>query len=139
MIEFFIEHEAINPNVQGYRDWLLDVASQHGSNISNIAYILTTDEHLLELNRAYLNHDYYTDILTFDLSEGADLSGDVFISLDRVKENAEDGGVSFVDELRRVMAHGLLHLLGFNDKTVVERGRMRGLEDKAMKMFHVKQ
>ena len=139
MIEFSIEHQDINPNVNTYREWLEKVVDGFNGVISEINYILTTDDVLWDLNKTYLNHDYYTDILTFDRTEGKHIAGDVYISLDRVSENAEEYEVSFEEELRRVMAHGLLHMLGLKDSNEEEKLNMRAAETAALKLFHVKQ
>jgi rRNA maturation RNase YbeY len=95
----------------------------------DISVILCTDEYLLEINRQYLNHDYYTDIVTFNYVEDSVISGDLFISIDRVKENAETFQSKFVVELYRVVFHGILHLAGYNDKTEAERKQMREKEN----------
>ena len=139
MINFCIEHQNIKPDLKGYESWLSDVVAQHKRNISQLTYILSSDQEILELNRSYLNHDFYTDVLTFELGENEEIIGDIFISLDRVKENAEEEGFTFEEELRRVMIHGVLHLLGYDDSTEKERKEMRDLEDRALEMFHVKQ
>jgi len=94
---------------------------------------------LLKINQEYLNHDTYTDIITFDYSNDVEISGDVFISVDRVKENSHTYKVMETDEMKRVMAHGILHLLGYTDKSDLERTEMRKLELELMKMFHVEQ
>jgi rRNA maturation RNase YbeY len=93
----------------------------------------------LEVNRKYLNHDTFTDIITFDYSDGKRIGGDVFISIDRVKENAMIFKTEFEKELLRVMAHGILHLFGYMDKTKVEKEQMRSKEDEKIKLFHVEQ
>lgn len=139
MIEFFVEHDDIKPDLKGYEDWICRLGESHGQNISNITYILSTDSHLLDLNRQYLEHDFFTDVLTFDLGTGGELAGDIYISLDRVMENAAEQDLSWEEELRRVMAHGLLHLLGEDDSTKQEILRMRELENEALELFHVKQ
>jgi len=122
------------------RRWLAQIAARRQRPIAVLTYIFCSDDYLLALNREHLDHDYYTDILTFDLTEpGAPLRADLFISTDRVAENAEEFGVSYVDELHRVMAHGLLHLLGLHDKTPEEAQAMRQAEDEALasRMFDV--
>jgi rRNA maturation RNase YbeY len=139
MIEIINEHESRKPVVTGHWEWLEQVATKHGFFISEITYIFCTDERLLELNQQFLNHDFYTDILTFDRSEGKYLAGDVYISLDRVDDNSSSYGVSFEEELRRVMAHGMLHMIGFKDKSEQEQEKMRNAENEALELFHVKQ
>lgn len=98
---------------------------------------MCSDERLWEINRKYLNHDFYTDIITFDYSEGVEISGDLMISYERVKENAKEEKVTVQQELRRVMAHGVLHLLGFKDKSEEDAAEMRSQEDAALDLFHV--
>lgn len=110
-------------------NWLQDVCVSEGKNLLDVSYIFCSDESLLEMNRQYLNHDYYTDVITFDYCEAEDVSGDVFISIDRVSENAENVGVSEEDELHRVMVHGLLHLLGYHDKELSDKEQMTAKED----------
>jgi rRNA maturation RNase YbeY len=105
------------------------VAYLEGFEVGNLDYVFVTDDELLEMNKAYLDHDYYTDIITFDYTEGNVLAGDMFISTDRVKENAVEFGVSFEKELMRVCVHGLLHLCGYGDKTDNEINLMREKED----------
>lgn len=109
--------------------WLQEVCISEGKTLVEVSYILCSDDYLLEMNRKYLNHDYYTDVITFDYCEADDVSGDVFISIDRVSENAENVGVSEEDELHRVMVHGLLHLLGYHDKKVIDKEQMTAKED----------
>ena len=139
MIDFAFEHNEIEVKLDGYQDWLRLVAESQRRNIREITYIFTTDQQVLKLNQAYLDHDYFTDILTFDRSDAESLEGDIYISLDRVKENAVEFDVEFEEELRRVMAHGILHMVGLKDGTDKERRIMREAEEVAMKLFHVKQ
>lgn len=139
MIEFVVQHEDMDPDMTGYESWIVQVADLHEKNISEITYILTTDQEVLHLNQQYLDHDYYTDILTFERTEGALLSGDVYISLDRVRENAKKFDVSFDEELRRVMIHGLLHMIGYSDSEQEEKKKIRVAENEALELFHVKQ
>ena len=105
--------------------WLEKVATEEGQEIEELNYIFCSDEYLLEMNKTHLNHDYYTDIITFDNSfEGNNIMGDVYMSIDRIKENAEEYKVDFDHELNRVLVHGLLHLLGYNDKTEKQQNEM---------------
>jgi rRNA maturation RNase YbeY len=120
---------------ESYASWLVKLARLEGRYIENITYIFCSDDFLLDMNVRYLNHDYYTDIITFPYQEGAQLSGDLFISVDRVRENANDFGVDFDIELRRVMVHGILHLMGFGDKTEEEVQMMRAKEDACLQIF----
>ena len=112
------------------RRWLHAVARDHGHSINELAYVLMSDEALLDYNTRYLGHDDYTDVITFDGQTGTGVSGDVLMSYDRIKENAATFGVSVQQELRRVMVHGLLHLLGHSDKTKAKKEAMRAVEDK---------
>ena len=112
--------------------WLVGVASGYDRLIGTLNYVFSDDEKILETNRNFLNHDYYTDIITFDYSTGNRVGGDIIISLDTVKSNAREYAVSFEDELHRVIVHGLLHLCGLKDKTLEERREMEAAEDKAL-------
>jgi rRNA maturation RNase YbeY len=116
--------------------WLLLMIRKSGWKISNLNFIFCSDKYLLKINKEYLQHDYFTDIVTFDNSElKKTIEGDVFISVDRVKSNAKFFDTGFSDELRRVMAHGVLHLLGFGDKTEKEKEKMRNMENLWLKEF----
>lgn len=117
------------------RAWLKEVARDHGNRIHELNYVLMDDESLLTYNRQYLGHDAYTDIITFDGQAGAGISGDVLISYDRVRENAATYGVSTRQELLRVMVHGLLHLLGHQDKRRAQQEAMRQAEDKYLARY----
>ena len=112
--------------------WVKAVAASYGKRVGEIAYIFVDDEKILEVNRQYLGHDYYTDIITFDYCEGDLISGDLFISLDTVRTNAEQVGATYEEELHRVIIHGILHLCGINDKGPGEREIMEAAEDKAL-------
>lgn len=114
--------------------WISDIISNEGYALVELNYIFCTDEYLLDINQQYLQHDYYTDIITFDNSENEnEIEGDIFISVERVKENAKDLNLPFLKELKRVMAHGVLHLCGYGDKTPDEIALMRKKEDEAIK------
>lgn len=119
------------------KSWLKQVARHHGFQLGDVSIVSCSDEELLSYNRKYLDHDTYTDIITFDHSEGTTLSGDLLISFERVVENAENQCIEFQEELRRVIVHGLLHLAGFKDKTESEAKAMRRAENDALSMFHV--
>lgn len=110
-------------------EWIKSSIQKEGKNTSEISFIFCSDDYLLDINRQYLDHDYYTDIITFDYVEGDDVSGDVFISIDRVRENAETFQVSLQNELNRIIIHGVLHLLGYKDKEADEKKIMTGKED----------
>ena len=112
--------------------WVKAVAASYGKRVGEIAYIFVDDEKILEVNRQYLGHDYYTDIITFDYCEGDVISGDLFISLDTVRTNAEQVGATYEEELHRVIIHGILHLCVINDKGPGEREIMEAAEDKAL-------
>ena len=114
--------------------WVKAVAASYGKKVGEIAYIFVDDEEILRVNREYLQHDYYTDIITFDYTEGDTISGDLFISLDTVRTNAEQFGKPYEEELHRVIIHGILHLCGINDKGPGEREQMEAAEDKALAM-----
>lgn len=112
--------------------WIKAVAASYGKKVGEIAYIFVNDEKILEVNRQYLQHDYYTDIITFDYCDGDVISGDLFISLDTVRTNAEQVGATYEQELHRVIIHGILHLCGINDKGPGEREIMEAAENKAL-------
>ena len=114
--------------------WIKRVAESYGKKCGDIAYIFCNDEKRLEVNKEYLQHDYYTDIITFDYCEEETINGDLFISLDTVRTNAEMLGVEYAQELHRVIIHGILHLCGINDKGEGEREIMEAAEDKALAM-----
>jgi len=115
-------------------NWIKSVAASHNKKIGEIAYIFCSDEKILEINKQYLHHDYYTDIITFDYSGEDVISGDLFISLDTVHSNAEKFGTDYTEELCRVIIHGILHLCGFNDKTAEDEKVMREKEYEALLM-----
>lgn len=115
--------------------WVKAVAAAHGRRVGDIAYIFCDDAKILEVNRQYLQHDYYTDIITFDYSAGDLISGDLFISLDTVKSNAEAMGTAYGEELHRVLIHGILHLCGIDDKGPGERENMEAEENRALAML----
>ncbi|MDX5320367.1 MAG: rRNA maturation RNase YbeY [Bacteroidota bacterium] len=134
--KFHVKHK------RNLKHWLRELILQHHMIPGDINVILQTDDELLKMNQEVLNHDTYTDIITFNYNEGHRISGDLFISIDRIKENATKFAVSTEEELHRVMAHGVLHLIGFNDKTKSEQEEMRKQESLALQlfgsMFHVK-
>ena len=115
-------------------EWVKQVAAYYGKKVGEIAYIFCSDEKILEVNRQYLEHDYYTDIITFDYCEDDVISGDLFISLDTVRSNSEMVGATYEQELHRVIIHGILHLCGINDKGEGEREIMEACENKALAM-----
>lgn len=115
--------------------WIKQVAALQGCSVGEINYIFCSDEKILEVNQQYLQHDYYTDIITFDYTEGKKISGDIFISLDTVRSNATKYAQSYEQELLRVMIHGILHLCGQNDKTAVHKAEMMEKENNALFVF----
>ncbi len=115
--------------------WIKAVAAFHGKKTGAISYIFCNDEKILEVNREYLQHDYYTDIITFDYTEGNVIGGDLFISLDTVRTNAEAFHTTYTEELYRTIIHGILHLCGINDKGPGERAIMEGEENKALALL----
>jgi rRNA maturation RNase YbeY len=139
MINFFSENSFELSNESLYQNWLTQIISSENKKEGELNYIFCDDEYLLEINVKYLNHDDYTDIISFENSVGNILHGDIFISIERVQENAQKLNIEFDEELLRVMAHGLLHFCGYKDKTDNEAALMRRKEDEKMKMFHVEQ
>ncbi len=115
-------------------NWIKAVARKYDKKTGAIIYIFCSDNKILEINRQYLNHNYYTDIITFDYTEDNCIAGDLFISLDTVRSNSEQLGTIYEEELYRVMIHGVLHLCGFGDKTETEEQTMRQMEDEALIM-----
>ena len=115
--------------------WIRKVAATHGRKVGEIGYMFVDDERILEVNREYLGHDYYTDIITFDYDEGEVIHGDLVISVDPVRTNAAKYGKSYAEELHRVIIHGVLHLCGINDKGPGEREIMEAEEDKALALL----
>lgn len=122
-----------------YRDWIARVAASHGRTVGDVNYMFCDDATILDYNRRYLGHDYYTDIITFDDDEGDTINGDMIISLDTVRTNAEEYAPSYEEELDRVIIHGILHLCGINDKGPGEREIMEAAEDAALKIRTEKQ
>ena len=115
--------------------WIRRVAASYGKKVGEVGYLFCDDEKILEVNREYLGHDYYTDIITFDYDEGETINGDIVISLDTVRTNAEQLGKDYNEELHRVIIHGILHLCGQNDKGPGEREQMEAAEDKALALL----
>ena len=119
---------------QANNRWLKMVAGSEVRTIGDINIIFCSDNYILDINMKYLNHDYFTDIITFDYCEGKKLSGDLFISIDSILENAIEYGVDFEEELHRVMVHGLLHLIGYDDHTPEEENQIHAKEDYYLKL-----
>ena len=137
IINYFYESDFRINKESIYSDWIKAVFVSEGKRFEEINYIFCDDEYLLKINNEYLNHDYYTDIITFDNSVSSLIMSDIYISAERVKENASDYVVDFMDELRRVMIHGVLHLCGYKDKTKEEQELMTVKENEKLFMFHV--
>ncbi len=136
MIRYFTED--IRFQYKGKRltsNWLKKVAEQEEKRIGGVSIIFCSDPYLLGINREYLGHDYYTDIITFDYCEGKLLGGDLFISIDTVRDNAAFYGTSFANELHRVIVHGLLHLIGYDDHSDADTAAMRAAEDRALALL----
>jgi rRNA maturation RNase YbeY len=117
------------------QQWLEKVVSGHSRKIGPLAFIFCNDEYLLKINQQYLGHDYYTDVITFDYTRGRNISGDIFISLDTVQSNAMEFGTTYEEELHRVIVHGVLHLMGFKDKSDDEANLMRQNENMALELL----
>lgn len=137
MINFYYETSFALRNDRELIDWINKVVLSESKTIGEINFIFCDDAYLLKINQDFLNHDTYTDIISFDNSLGNQLSGDVYISIERVEENASIFKVSFDEELRRVMIHGVLHYCGYRDKSENEQAIMTNKEDEKLKMFHV--
>ncbi len=131
MIRFFNEDVDYKlPQIQATRQWLKQQAEREGYAVGDLNYIFASDEYVLQVNRDYLQHDYYTDVITFDQrEETGKIEGDIFVSVDRVADNASQLGIPAGQEMRRVLAHGLLHLCGYGDKTEGEIKLMRAKEE----------
>jgi probable rRNA maturation factor len=128
MIQFFYENlpETVNND---YTKWLEEIILSEEKKLGEINYIFCDDEYLLKINQDYLQHDYYTDIITFDTVKGKTISGEIFVSLQRISDNASTLSKKYEEELRRVLAHGILHLCGYKDKSDEEEQEMRSKED----------
>ena len=139
MINFNYETDFTLGDEQAFSDWLSAVIVSESKNEGEINYIFCDDEYLHKINVEYLDHDTLTDIISFDYSVGNELNGDIFVSVERVADNAKDFNVSFAEELKRVLSHGILHYCGYKDKSEEEAQLMRQKEEEKMKMFHVEQ
>lgn len=138
-INFFSETDFVLEQEQSYANWIDEVIRSEGKKLGEINYIFCDDEYLHEINVQYLDHDTLTDIISFDNTVGNTLHGDIYISTERVNENASHFNAKFKEELRRVMIHGILHFCGYNDKSERDSELMRRKEEEKMKMFHVEQ
>ncbi|AZI21340.1 rRNA maturation RNase YbeY [Chryseobacterium taklimakanense] len=129
MIQYFFEQINAIEIAESTTVWLKNIIRNENQKPGEINYIFCDDEFLLQINRDYLQHDYYTDIITFNYVKGKTISGDIFVSLPRISDNASTHSKNFEDELHRVLAHGILHLCGYKDKTEEEEKEMRSKED----------
>ena len=134
-------NESVNnktPSKRLLKAWIKEFVANHGKKVGELAFVFCSDEKILEVNQNFLQHDYYTDIITFDYSEGGVISGDVFISVERVLENAASHQVDYNTELLRVISHGVLHLIGFQDKEEEKKFEMTRNEDLCLSLFFTK-
>ena len=138
-IDFVYNTDFELSNKEQVSDWVLRVINSKGYKLGNLVYAFFNDEDLKDLNIKFLKHDYYTDVISFDETADQVVSGNIAISVDRVKENAAQIGAGFEEEMHRVMIHGVLHFIGYNDKTSSEKKEIREQEALALSMFHVKQ
>ena len=137
MISFNYETDFELENEAQYEDWISRIIESEGFDEGEINYIFCDDEYLHKINVEYLDHDTLTDIISFDYTVGNLIQGDIFVSVERVKDNANDFNVSFEDELKRVLSHGVLHYCGYKDKSPKDEALMRSKEEEKMQMFHV--
>ena len=136
-VNFFNEDTAFPKISKRYvAKWVKEVIQLHEFKAGDLSFIFCSDDYLLDVNKKFLEHDYYTDIITFDYVDGKLISGDIFISVDRVNDNSVSFGISFSNELYRVIIHGVLHLLGFGDKTEQEKLIMRQREDQCLALLN---
>ena len=139
MIDFVYNTNFRIENHKVFSRWLVEVAAAENCLIHDLVFLFVSDQELLTMNKKFLKHNYFTDVITFGELEGDKISGNIAISVDRVLDNSKTYNVSFDEELKRVMVHGLLHIIGYNDKTKKEKLTMSQKETDALKMFHVKQ
>ena len=137
MISFNYESDFSLEQEEVYASWIETIVESENKILGEISYIFCDDEYLHSINMQYLNHDTLTDIISFDYTEGDVISGDIFVSVERVKDNAIDFNVPFEEELKRVLAHGVLHYCGYKDKSDADALLMRSKEDEKIKLFHV--
>ena len=137
MISFNYETTFELTNEDQFSTWISQVIASENKKEGDVNYVFCNDDYLLNLNEQYLNHDTLTDIISFDYSVGNELHGDIFISIERVQENATIYNVTFIEEFKRVLVHGILHYCGYKDKTTQDEQIMRIKEDEKIKMFHV--
>ncbi|PXX27845.1 rRNA maturation RNase YbeY [Arenibacter sp. ARW7G5Y1] len=137
MIDFHYETDFSIGAETNFTDWISRIILSEDKRCGQLDFIFCDDDYLLKVNQDYLNHDTYTDIITFPYGDIDIIAGDIFISVERVRDNASEYGVDFENELKRVMAHGVLHLVGYGDKSEEESVQMRLKEDEKIKLFHV--
>ena len=137
MISFNYETDFELENEAKYEDWISRIIESEGFDEGEINYIFCDDEYLHKINVEYLDHDTLTDIISFDYTVGNLIQGDIFVSVERVQDNANDFNVSFDEELKRVLSHGVLHYCGYKDKSPKDEALMRSKEEEKMQMFHV--
>ncbi|HKJ48058.1 MAG TPA: rRNA maturation RNase YbeY [Christiangramia sp.] len=138
-INFFSENNFVLERENDFRNWVDHVIESENKYVGDINFIFCDDEYLHDINVKYLSHDTYTDIISFDNSIGNTLHGDIFISTDRVEENSSKFNVDFIEELKRVVIHGVLHFCGYKDKSERDQELMRRKEEEKMELFHVEQ
>ena len=139
MIDFVYNTDFQIENQRVFSKWLVEVAAAENCLIHDLVFLFVSDQELLAMNKKFLKHNHFTDVITFGELEGDKISGNIAISVDRDLDNSKTYGVRFDEELKRVMVHGLLHIIGYNDKTKKEKLTMSQKETDALKMFHVKQ
>lgn len=132
---FFADIKATIPNRTNLKEFISTIFKKERKKANSLNYIFCSDAYLLNINRQFLNHDFYTDIITFDLSNSSEIEGEIYISIDRVKDNAKQHGNTFKEEFHRVIFHGVLHLCGYKDKSAKEEKLMREMEDKYLKLY----
>ena len=137
MISFNYETDFELNNEEQYKDWISRIIESEGFDEGEINYIFCDDDYLHKINVEYLDHDTLTDIISFDYTVGNLIQGDIFVSVERVQDNANDFNVSFEEELKRVLSHGVLHYCGYKDKSPKDEALMRSKEEEKMQMFHV--
>jgi len=137
MISFNYESDFSLEQEDNYASWIETIVESENKILGEISYIFCDDDFLHNINMQYLNHDTLTDIISFDYTQGDVISGDIFISVERVEDNANDFNVSFDEELKRVIAHGVLHYCGYKDKSDADALLMRSKEEEKIKLFHV--
>ena len=139
MIDFVYNTDFQIENHRAFSRWLMEVAAAENCLIHDLVFLFVSDQELLAMNKKFLKHNHFTDVITFGELEDDKISGNIAISVDRVLDNSKTYGVRFDEELKRVMVHGLLHIVGYNDKTKKDKLTMSQKETDALKMFHVKQ